>query len=92
MPLATSPSTEDTTAQTVNLAGIGMGAGDTGQTLTVTATSSNTAIIPTPTITYTSANTGGSIAFTPVANTFGTVTITVKVLIQASPPSAAPTP
>ena len=70
---------EDDGAQTVNLSGIGMGGGDTGQTLTVTATSSSTAIIPNPTVSYTSANTTGSISFTPVPSAFGTVTITVKV-------------
>ncbi len=66
-------------AQTVNLAGIGMGAGDTGQTLVVTATSSNLALIPNPTVTYTSANATGTIQFTPVAAQTGTATITVTV-------------
>jgi hypothetical protein len=56
-----------------------MGTGDTGQTLTVTATSSNLAVIPNPTVTYTSPNATGSISFTPVANQSGTVTITVTV-------------
>jgi surface protein len=66
-------------AQIVNLAGIGMGAGDTGQTLTITATSSNVALIPNPTVTYTSPNATGSIGFTPVAAQTGTATITVTV-------------
>jgi Dockerin type I domain/Bacterial Ig domain len=70
---------EDTTAaQTVNLAGIGAGPGET-QTLTVTATSSNTALIPNPTVNYTSPNATGSLSYTPVANQFGSATITVTV-------------
>ncbi len=43
--------------QTVNLAGISAGTGDTGQILTVTATSSNPALITNPTVTYTSPST-----------------------------------
>jgi len=70
---------ENATQQTVNLTGITDGAGDTGQTLTVTATSDNTAVVPNPTITYTSPNATGSLSFTPVANTFGTANITVTV-------------
>ncbi|MBI5774529.1 MAG: SBBP repeat-containing protein, partial [Verrucomicrobia bacterium] len=69
---------EDAGAQTVNLSGISAGAGES-QTLTVTTASSNTALIPTPGVTYTSANTTGSISFTPVANASGTVTISVTV-------------
>ena len=69
---------EDATAQTVNLAGISAGGAET-QTLTVTASSSNTGLIPNPTVTYTSPNATGSIGFTPVANTNGTATVTVMV-------------
>ncbi|MBI5775546.1 MAG: tandem-95 repeat protein, partial [Verrucomicrobia bacterium] len=70
---------EDSGAQTVNLAGIGSGAANESQTLTVTASSSNTGLIPNPSVTYASANTGGSISFTPVANASGTATISVSV-------------
>ncbi|SNT10090.1 gliding motility-associated C-terminal domain-containing protein, partial [Ekhidna lutea] len=49
------------------------------QTLSVTATSSNTALIPDPTVTYTSAEATGSLAYTPVADQSGTATITVTV-------------
>jgi len=45
---------EDALLQTVPLSGIAMGAANEGQTLTVTASSGNTAIIPHPTVTYTS--------------------------------------
>jgi hypothetical protein len=69
---------EDASEQTVNLAGISAGGGES-QPLRVTATSSNTGLIPNPTVTYTSANATGSIAFTPVADASGMATITVTV-------------
>jgi hypothetical protein len=69
---------EDAGAQTVNLTGIAAGGGET-QVLTVTATSSNTGLIPNPTVTYTSAGTTGSLSYTPVANANGTAIITVTV-------------
>ena len=65
--------------QTVNLAGISSGAANEVQTLTVTASSSNPALIPTPTVNYTSPNAAGSITFTPVALVYGSATITVTV-------------
>ena len=68
-----------TTAQTVNLTGIGVGPGNTGQTLAVTATSSNTALIPNPTVTYTANNPTGLLSFTPVGFASGTAVITVTV-------------
>ena len=64
--------------QTVSLSGIAAGPGDT-QTLQVTATSDNTGLIPNPTVTYTSPNTAGSIAYTPVAYKYGTAHVTVTV-------------
>jgi hypothetical protein len=70
---------ENAGQQTVNLSGISSGAANESQTLTVTASSSNTGLVPTPTITYTSPNTTGSLKFTPVTNAFGTATITVTV-------------
>jgi hypothetical protein len=70
---------EDAPQQTVNLTGIGSGAANESQTLTVTATSSNTGLIPHPTVVYTSPNATGSLKYTPVANQFGTATITVTV-------------
>jgi Bacterial Ig domain len=65
--------------QTVNLAGITSGATNEIQTLTVTASSSNPALIPTPAVNYTSPSTTGSITFTPVAFAYGSATITVTV-------------
>jgi photosystem II stability/assembly factor-like uncharacterized protein len=72
------PINEDAGLQTVNLSGITAGGGES-QTLTVTATSGNTNLIPNPTVTYTSPNTTGSLSYTPVANASGTALITVTV-------------
>jgi hypothetical protein len=69
---------EDASQQTINLTGITAGGGES-QPLQVTATSNNTGLIPNPTVTYTSPNTTGSLAYTPVANTFGTAIVTVTV-------------
>ncbi len=70
---------ENAGLQTVNLAGISSGAANENQTLAVTASSSNTGLIPTPSVTYTSPNATGSIRFTPVASVYGSATITVTV-------------
>jgi hypothetical protein len=70
---------EDAGLQTVSLAGISSGAANENQTLTVTASSSNTGLIPNPTVTYTSPNATGTLSFTPVANASGSATITVSV-------------
>lgn len=71
---------EDAPGQTVNLSGISAGPADeSGQTLTITAFSSNTGLIPNPTVNYISPDNTGSLQFTPVTNEFGTATITVVV-------------
>ena len=70
---------EDCGTQTIDLTGISDGLGDTGQTLTITATSSNTAIVPNPAISYTNPNATGTLSYTPVTGALGTVTITVTV-------------
>jgi CSLREA domain-containing protein len=71
---------EDAPLQTVSLAGITSGPSyESGQTLTVTATSSNPALIPNPSVSYTSPNTTGSISFTPLPDANGSVLITVSV-------------
>jgi VCBS repeat-containing protein len=71
---------EDASLQTVNLAGITTGASfESAQTLTVTATSSNPALIPNPSVTYTNPDTTGSISFTPLPDANGSVVITVTV-------------
>ncbi len=70
---------ENAGLQTVSLSGISSGAANKVQTLTVTASSSNTGLIPNPTVTYTSPNTTGSISFTPVPSASGSAIITVRV-------------
>jgi hypothetical protein len=70
---------ENAGSQTVNLSGITSGATNENQTLTVTASSSNTGLIPNPTVSYTSPNATGSISFAPVAFAVGSSTITVTV-------------
>ena len=71
---------ENAGLQTVSLSGITSGAAnENNQTLTVTATSGNKGLIPKPTVNYTSANTSGTLTFTPAANAFGTATVTVVV-------------
>ncbi|MEJ2209164.1 MAG: FG-GAP-like repeat-containing protein, partial [Anaerolineae bacterium] len=71
--------TEDAGRQTVPLTGISAGPSGESQTLTVTASSSNPALIPDPTVAYTSPNPTGSLYFTPTANANGSVTLTVTV-------------
>ncbi|MBI5773090.1 MAG: hypothetical protein HZA89_05015 [Verrucomicrobia bacterium] len=65
---------------TVSLTGIATGpANESGQTISsVTASSSNTGLIPNPNVTYTAGSTG-SLSFTPVTSASGTATITVTV-------------
>ncbi len=70
---------EDAAEQSVPLAGIGTGAANESQTLVVTATSSDPAIVATPSIDFTSPNATGTLRFTPVANANGSATITVTV-------------
>jgi hypothetical protein len=69
---------EDAADQTVNLSGITAGGGES-QPLRVTATSGSTDLIPNPAVTYTSAESTGSILFTPVADAHGSAVITVNV-------------
>ena len=59
--------------------GAGIEASDESQALTVTAVSSNTALIPNPIVTYASPSSTGTLAYTPAPNKFGTATITVTV-------------
>lgn len=69
---------EDAIPQVVNLSGITAGASET-QPLAVTASSDNPTLIPNPDVTYTSANTTGSLGFAPLPHQFGVATITVVV-------------
>ena len=66
--------------QSIGLTGISVGLGDLGQTATVSAASSNTAVVANPiTVNYTSPNPTGTLVFTPVAGASGVTTITVIV-------------
>jgi hypothetical protein len=69
---------EDSATRTVSLTGISAGGGET-QPLRITATSSNTALIPNPSITYSSPDAIGSLQFTPVTNSRGSAVITVSI-------------
>jgi Bacterial Ig domain len=77
-PISDTTILEDAAQQTVDLTGISAGPGET-QALSITATSTNTGLIPNPTVTYTSPNATGSLRFTPVANRSGTAQIAVTV-------------
>ena len=70
---------ENAGPQGVGLAGISSGPSDENETVTVTATSSNPALIPNPSVSYSKPNTTGSLSFTPATNAFGTATITVTI-------------
>lgn len=75
---------EDAGPQSVTVTGIGAGAGDTGQTLTVIVTSDTPGVIPDSAITliYTSPNATATLAYTVVANAntpTTPVTLTVTV-------------
>jgi len=70
---------ENSSLQTVALAGISSGATTENQTLTVRAISSNPALIPNPAVSYVSPNAAGTLTFAPAANASGKATITVTV-------------
>jgi len=64
--------------QTVSLAGIGTGAANETQTLTVTAVSSNPSIVPNPVVTYSSPGTAGMLTLTAAGSGTATITVTVN--------------
>ncbi len=70
---------EDAGEQVVNLTGIGDGDPELSQTLVVSASSSNLALIPGVTVTYTSPNSTGNLSYKPLPDANGTAVITVKV-------------
>jgi uncharacterized delta-60 repeat protein len=78
-PIADLTIPEDAGVQTVALSGITAGPPNEVQTLTVTATSDTPGLIPNPAVAYTSPNTTGILTFTPVADAYGSATITVSV-------------
>src|SRR5262249_28608882 len=72
--------TEGAGLQTVNLSGISVGpANEAGQSITITATSSNPSLFSNPAVTYSSPNATGSLTFTPTAHVLGTSIVSVVV-------------
>ncbi|MGV2334803.1 MAG UNVERIFIED_CONTAM: hypothetical protein LVR18_12030 [Planctomycetaceae bacterium] len=69
---------EDAAEQTVNLAGITAGGGET-QPLRITAFSSDLSLISDITVDYTSPQNTGALKFTPISNVSGSVVISVVV-------------
>ncbi len=63
--------------QTIPLSGISAGNSNEIQTVTITATSSNPALIPDPAVSYTSPNPAGTLRLQPATNAFGSALITV---------------
>jgi hypothetical protein len=70
---------EDAPLQTIALSGIGRGGHGESDTLAVTATSSNTGLIPHPAVSYSSPDVTGSLSYTPAPDVNGSATITVTV-------------
>jgi hypothetical protein len=70
---------ENAGLQTVDLSGITSGATNQSQLLTVTASSSNPGLIPTPLVAYISPATTGTMTFQPALNATGSAMITVTV-------------
>jgi len=73
----------------VNLIGITAGILESSQSIVITATSSNTAVIPDPIITYTSPNATGTLSFTPVTDAYGDATITVNIMDDGETPNGS---
>ena len=65
--------------QIINLSGITSGSVRESQLLTITASSSNPALIPAPTVSYGSPNSTGLLRFAPATNATGSATISVTV-------------
>ena len=70
---------QNVTPDSVLLTGVGAGAPDEVQTLTITATSSDPTLIPHPTVRYTSPEATALLSFTSAPTVAGTATITVTV-------------
>lgn len=75
-PLADLTLDEDAPQQTIALSGISNG-GEPGQAVTLTAVSSDPALVPNPTIAYFSPTSTGTLRLKPAPDAFGTCTITV---------------
>ena len=71
---------EDSGENLIALRGIEDGDALESQAITVIATSNNINVIPPPIITYSTGDTIGTLAYTPVADAFGSADITVMVI------------
>jgi hypothetical protein len=69
---------EDATVQTINITGLTAGPNET-QPLRVTTASSNAGLLLNPTVDYTSGSQTGELQFTPLADQYGSSTITVTI-------------
>src|SRR6185369_11198387 len=78
-PIANLSINEDAGTQTVSLTGISSGSSNENQILTVSAVSSNPALIPNPAVNYGTPNSTGTLSFAPLLNATGVVTILVIV-------------
>lgn len=70
---------ENATQQSVPLTGIGTGAPNENQSLSVSASSSNPSLIPDPFVQYASRSATGTLFFQPCPGQFGSATLTVIV-------------
>jgi hypothetical protein len=77
-PLGAVSVAEDALPQVVSLSGISAGAGES-QVLSVSASSSDTGVVPQPGVSYTTPGATGTLSFRPAANANGTATIQVTV-------------
>lgn len=68
---------QDAPTTTVSLSGIGDGSAVENQTVSLTAYSSNTTLMPNPTISYTHPNSTGTLTFKPNAGQSGTVVVSL---------------
>jgi len=78
-PIANLDLEENAPTQSVTLTGITSGSIYESQTLTLTATSSNPALIPNPQVQYSSPGTTGTLSLTPATGASGTALITLCV-------------
>lgn len=76
-PIADQIVDEDAGPQNVALTGISNGPANETEEVAITATSSDTSLVPDPSITYSFDDTTGVLTYSPVADQHGTVTITV---------------
>ncbi|WP_321371493.1 T9SS type A sorting domain-containing protein [uncultured Draconibacterium sp.] len=66
-------------SQNVTFSGINDGDACLTQTISVSATSSNASLLPSPTVSYTSQNSSGTLNLNPVSNSVGNSTVTVTI-------------